>query len=112
MNIYLIKPTKEYEEQVMKIREEFLNNNEGFDECSGLENYTTYDEWLDFEDRLKKAYKETYVPASVYLGVRKEDNKVVGIIDLRHYLNEFLHTYGGNFQKFLTFQSIFSFFPN
>lgn len=92
----LVIPTMEYEEQVMKIRESFFKNNEKFSGCALLEECETYSEWIDFNTRLSKKYGDAYVPSTVYLCVRCTDNKVVGIIDFRHYLSEFLLNYGGN----------------
>ena len=67
-----------------------------FDGCAGLEECNTYEEWLDFENRLSKKYGENYVPSDVYLGIRKSDNKLIGIIDIRKRLTDFLYNYGGN----------------
>lgn len=92
----LIKPTKDYEEQVMNYRKSFFESGDSFDGCSGLEECETYDKWLDFENRLKAKYGDSYVPSSVFLAIRQEDNKVVGMIDCRHYLSEFLANYGGH----------------
>ena len=92
----LIIPTSEYKEQVMKYRKIFLENEESFDGCAGLEECNTYEEWLNFENRLSKKYGENYVPSDVYLGVRKSDNKLIGIIDIRKGLTDFLYNYGGN----------------
>ena len=61
-----------------------------------LEEVISYTEWIDFENRLKRKYGEGYVPSEVFLGVRIEDDKVVGIIDYRHPLSPFLLQYGGN----------------
>lgn len=95
-SLKLVKPTEEYEEQVMNYKNAFLENEDSFDGCSGLEECETYAEWLDFENRLKEKYGDSYVPSSVFLTVRQDDNKVVGIIDCRHYLSDFLATYGGH----------------
>ena len=92
----LIIPTNEYKEQVMKYRKIFLENEESFDGCAGLEECNTYEEWLNFENRLSKKYGENYVPSDVYLGIRKSDNKLIGIIDIRKGLTDFLYNYGGN----------------
>lgn len=40
----LIIPTNEYKEQVMEYREIFLENNEPFYGCAGLEECSTYEE--------------------------------------------------------------------
>lgn len=92
----LVIPTKEYEEQVMECRKIFLENNETFDGCAGLEEVKSYEEWINFDYRLAKKYGNDFVPSTVYLAIRVTDNKLVGVIDFRHYLSDFLFNYGGN----------------
>ena len=94
--LILIKPTKEYEEQGMNYKKAFIENNDSFDGCAGLEDVSSYDEWLKFEERLRKKYGNQYVPSDVYLAIREDDNKLVGMIDYRYDLSEFLFNYGGN----------------
>lgn len=75
----------------------FLFNKESFDGCAGLEDAKTYEEWLNFDERLSKKYGENFVKSSVYLAIRIEDNKLIGIIDFRHKLSsDFLLKFGGN----------------
>ena len=92
----LIKPTAEYKDQVMNYRKVFLDNKESFDGCAGLEDCNTFEEWIDFDNRLSKKYGEGYVPSDVYLAIRESDDKLVGIIDIRKSLTDFLYNYGGN----------------
>lgn len=94
--LILVKPSEEYKEQVMNIKRQFLENNEEFSGCSGLEECDTYEEWTNFEERLRNKYKEKFTPVQVFLAVRKQDNKVVGIIDCRLCLSDFLYNYGGH----------------
>ena len=96
MKLKLVRPSQEYEEQVMKYKEEMLANKDSFDGCAGLEDVNSFAEWIDFENRLKQKYGEGYVPSEVFLAVRVDDRKVVGIIDYRHPLSSFLLKYGGN----------------
>lgn len=96
LNLRLAKPTEEYKEQVMNYRKTFLENGEELSGCALLENVELFDEWIDFEGRLSKEYGDNYVPSTVYLAIREEDNKLVGIIDFRHELSDFLFNYGGN----------------
>ena len=56
----LVNPTMEYKEQVMNYRKVFLENDESFDGCSGLEECETYEEWIDFDNRLSKKYGKRY----------------------------------------------------
>lgn len=90
--LILVTPTKEHESQVMEFREEMLKNGEGFCGCSGLNKVSGYDEWLDFEERFKRL---GWTPSSAYLGIRISDNKLIGMIDLRHELSGFLLKYNG-----------------
>lgn len=94
--IILLRPTELYAEQVMSYKEEMLQNGDSFDGCAGLENVQSFDEWINFEIRLKAMYKSRYVPSEVFLAVRQHDNFVVGIIDYRHPLSDFLLNFGGN----------------
>ena len=96
MYLKLVRPSCEYAEQVMQYKEDMLANNDSVDGCAGLEEVNSFTEWIDFENRLKRKYGEGYVPSEVLLGVRIEDDKVVGIIDYRHPLTPFLLKYGGN----------------
>lgn len=96
MYLKLVRPSCEYAEQVMQYKEDMLANNDSFDGCAGLEEVNSFTEWIDFENRLKRKYGEGYVPSEVFLGVRMEDDKVVGIIDYRHRLTPLLLKYGGN----------------
>lgn len=96
MSIRLIRPTAEFAGQVMKYRQEMLANCDSFDGCAGLEDVQSFEEWVDFENRLKKKYGESCVPSEVFLAVRTNDERLVGIIDYRHPLSPFLLQYGGN----------------
>ena len=96
MRLKLVRPTAEYAEQVMRYRQEMLERNDSLDGCAGLEDVETFAEWIDFENRLKRKYGEGYVPSEVFLGIRADDQKVVGLIDYRHPLSPFLMQYGGN----------------
>ena len=89
-------PTMEHKEQVLKCRKEFLENKDSFDGCAGLEEVSSYEEWLDFDNRLSKKYGKEFIPSIVRLAIREKDNKLVGIIDFRNGLSDFLFNYGGN----------------
>lgn len=92
----LVIPTMEYKEQVMEYRMRFIENNDQLHGTARLEEVDTYEEWLEFEKRALERYGENYVPAIVYLCIRVKDNKLVGIIELRQELTEFLLKHGGN----------------
>lgn len=74
-----------------------LNGTGGLDKA--LANDITYEEWLEDSINLKdKDYAEAkkLVPATTYFTIRESDNKIVGMVNLRHYLNDYLKKYGGH----------------
>lgn len=77
-DLALVKPTRKYASQVMHYKQEMLANNDSLDGCAGLEDTDSFDEWIDFDNRLKKKYGEGYVPSEVFLAIRKADDKLVG----------------------------------
>lgn len=95
--IELREPTIADEQQVMAYKAEFLEaGDHSFDGCAGLDVAERYADWLDHDNWLRKLYGDGCVPSTVYLAVRKRDGKVVGMIDYRHRLSDFLLRYGGN----------------
>jgi len=65
---------------------------------AGLDRFSSIEDWL--EELKKRSCEDTVpkgrVPSSTYLGVREKDNYIVGMIDIRHYLNEYLTQVGGH----------------
>lgn len=96
MGIRLVEPTLRYEEQVLRCRDKLFEVNSGFEGCCGLDSTSSYADWLDTDNRLKKTYGKEYVPSVMYLAIREEDDKVVGFLDYRTRLNEYLFKFGGN----------------
>lgn len=101
-DIKLIKPTIEYKEQAKEMMDEArkydANNLDIWAGYSSMQKYEHYEEWLeklendlDFEN-----IKPGRVPASTYFLLRKKDNKILGIINIRYELNEYLENFGGH----------------
>ncbi len=89
----LVRPTMEYKDQVMAFKAEMIEYGSDFDGCHGLRKAETYEEWLDFRGREKA---KGLAPSNIWLTVRKSDGRVVGMIDCRTVLTDFLRQYGGH----------------
>ena len=96
--IKLVFPTQEYEAAVIGYKEEFQRNDEIMQGVAGLDVARSYEAWLKrLNDSLsEETVQPGLVPSTTYLGVRTSDNKVVGMIDIRHRLNDYLFKLGGN----------------
>ena len=96
--IILVKPDLSYADEIIKYKEESLAESPIINGSAGLDRLSSIEDWLK---ELKKRSREDtvpkgLVPSSTYLGVREKDNYIVGMIDIRHYLNEYLTQAGGH----------------
>lgn len=89
--IRLLRPSELYAGQIMQFRREFLENDptECMGGCGNLRKCESAEEWLSEVERLasQATCPEGYVPSDTYLAVRVFDNRLIGITDLRHNLN-------------------------
>ena len=96
--IILVKPDLSYADEIIKYKEESLKESPIINGSAGLDRFSSIEDWL--EELNKRSCEDTVpeglVPSSTYLGIREKDNYIVGMIDIRHYLNEYLTQVGGN----------------
>lgn len=93
----LLRPSMEYKQQILEYKNEFMQNGDDLAGTSYLQKYDVYEEWMKFVlDNEKEGTKHTEVTASVFLAIREEDNKLVGMINIRHTLNGYLYNFGGH----------------
>ena len=94
----LIKPDLSYESDIQKFRKEMLDANSSMDGTGPLKRMDNIKEWLEFNQRCenKETVPENWVTCEQFIYVREADNKIVGMIQFRHYFNEFLEKYGGH----------------
>lgn len=99
--IILVKPSMEYARDIMQVRKEIMeaNDSDSFAGCSSLENCETAEEWLRI--LAKRESVDTCplggVTSSAYIAVRTSDNRIVGVIDLRHHIDHpILGLWGGH----------------
>ena len=96
--IILVKPDLSYADEIIKYKEESLAESPIINGSAGLDRFSSIEIW--FEELKKRSCEDTVpeglVPSSTYLGVREKDNYIVGMIDIRHYLNEYLTQAGGH----------------
>ncbi len=93
----LILPDESWKEAVLEFKQEYLDAGSAMDGTAGLIS-RDFDEWLEqcIRNRNKATVAPGLVPATTYMSVRKSDNKLIGMIDIRHELNDYLFRCGGN----------------
>lgn len=96
-NITLVEPTIELKKEALNYREEhFLNGEKVINGSEQLDKLESYEEWLDLvtKNSKKATVSPDWVVTDTFFAVRESDKKIIGIIDLRHTLNDFLKDFG------------------
>ena len=94
----LIEPTVEYADRIIAYKKEFVESGDSMDGTGSLRKTDDPKEWLD---RIKTFKNKSTVPdgmvmATQFIYVREEDKKIVGMLQLRHYFNDYLEKFGGH----------------
>lgn len=95
--IRLVFPSKVNEDDCLKYIEEHYQNNEfSISGGGGIEGFRTYDEWINsvIAHHHNNNIPQNRVPSTTFLAY--DDEVLVGVIDIRHHLNEYLESYGGH----------------
>lgn len=93
----LVRPTMEYKEKALEYRGEHFAQGENTIYGSELFDKTeSYEQWLSSVTRNTdpKTVDENWVVTDTFFVVRKSDGRIIGMIDLRHTLNDFLRDLG------------------
>lgn len=96
--IKLILPSEEYLDQVWAYRRECLDAGSSMDGCGPLRRAESAAQWLaDVRAYTDPAtLPEGKVIATQFLAVRESDGQLVGMLQVRHYFNEYLEQYAGH----------------
>ena len=94
--LYLEFPSKKRQEDALAYLEEFIASGSEINGMGWLDRIADYDEWLEFVGDYHKGVnlKENHVASSEYFLIRKEDEKIVGMVNIRHTLNDYLNKNG------------------
>lgn len=94
----LTEPTIEYARQISEYRREFLEAGGSMDGTGSLRRTEDPAAWIQHCEDCKDPDKvpQGLVTATQYLYVREEDRKIVGMIQIRHYFNDYLEKFGGH----------------
>ena len=94
----LVIPDITYAQQIKEYRREFLDVDSSLDGCGALKRLGDPGEWLAEIEKYTKpeTVPEGKVQATQFLYVRENDNKLLGMIQVRHTLNDYLKEFAGH----------------
>lgn len=94
----MVKPTHEMMHSALAYKIEHLRNGETELHGSSLLHEMEFEDWLNLVmvNSSPETVHENWVVASTFFVIRKSDRKMIGMVDIRHSLNDFLASYGGH----------------
>ena len=96
--LILVKPDMALAEEIMSYRAEFLAAGSSMDGTGPLRKCDTALQWIESNQMMENS--ETvpahWVPSTQYVYLRESDQRIVGMIQIRHELNEYLKNFGGH----------------
>lgn len=96
--LFLVQPSLAHQDQILAYKAETLAVERHIHGSDGLASCQSVPEWLNLLDRTQQA--ETCppgrVPANTYLCIRSTDQRLVGMVNIRHHLNDYLLNYAGH----------------
>ncbi len=94
----LVTPQKQHRQQAKEYLQEFREHQSPVHGAGGLDRYEDYSEWLRklSEDLDFDNIPPERVPANTYFAVSETDGRIVGMVNIRHRLNEYLLKEGGH----------------
>lgn len=97
-NLKLIQPTAGYAGQIAAYRQAFLDAGDSMDGTGSLFRMENPADWLQQCKDLQheETVPEVWVPSTQFVCVRESDDKLVGMIQVRHRFNAFLEKYAGH----------------
>ncbi len=100
-DVKLVKPKKSDQKDVEEFKNEFFSSGENnIPGSTSLPEFDSYQKWLKNTRLFEKQQTvpvEGFVPATQYLLRRKSDGRLIGMLSIRHELNDHLKNFGGNF---------------
>ena len=97
--LYLKRPDAGDEARVVEYRDEHFSVGDfTINGGAGLANAKSFGEWLARSERngCEETVMPGLVPESTFLAIRAGDDRMVGVINVRHRLNDFLLNFGGH----------------
>ncbi|CAD5901751.1 conserved hypothetical protein [Carnobacterium maltaromaticum] len=83
---------------IKKYKEEFIKSEENMDGTGGLSAAVNIEEWFcrSVENENENSLSDKLVPAIQYIYIDHSTNKIIGMLQLRLKLNQYLTTIGGH----------------
>ena len=96
--LYFARPGKEHIEALQSYKEDFLAAENSMDGCGPLRRFDDINDYLKYtyDCEQKETCPEGIMPARQFLCIRRSDGEIIGMIQVRLELNDYLKNYAGH----------------
>jgi predicted acetyltransferase len=96
--LQLVQPTRADKDTIIDYKQEFIDSGDSMDGTAGLKNATSFEAWFQvlLDNSCDETVREGLVPSTTYLVVTRGNHRLIGMIDIRHRLNDHLLKVGGH----------------
>ncbi len=96
--LILVQPLEKYAHEIAAYRQAFIDAGDSLDGAGALRRYEDPYAYIKFceECANPETVSKNWVQTTQFFLLRSEDEKIVGMIQVRHYFNEMLEKYGGH----------------
>ena len=97
-SLLFVLPSIEYMEEIRAYRQEFLDAGDSMDGAGPLRRFDDPAAWLQVVESYMQpeTLPADMVQATQFICVRESDRKLVGMLQVRHYFNDYLKKYAGH----------------
>ena len=97
-NVILVKPDSSYAEEITSYRKEMLLAGSSMDGTGSLRRTENPLEWVAYSRKMEHGENvpENKVPATQFVLTDTDTGRIYGMLQVRHYLNEYLRNFAGN----------------
>lgn len=96
--LILTKPDDSLLQEIAAYRQEFLDADSSMDGCGSLRQHANPQDWLETNAQMENGdtVPENRVAATQYVLLQLPERKILGMIQVRHYFNNYLRQFGGH----------------
>ncbi|MCT4632453.1 MAG: GNAT family N-acetyltransferase [Firmicutes bacterium] len=94
----LVLPCEKDKDKILDYKREFIESGDNIDGSAGLQNAKSFEDWYEAfcDNQKEETVREPLVPSSTFMAITIDKEELVGMIDIRHRLNDYLMNFGGH----------------
>ena len=97
-SLVLVKPTIDMVQAIQEYKDEVLSVDPEMNGDGGLDHFNSVESWIEYAKKHDEefVFSDGTVRATTLFSLDRSRDRIIGMIDIRHELNDYLFKFGGN----------------